>query len=85
MHAEEEPHLWVVGLGQLALPQEQLQIPPGHERQQHHGLLSVLCAHVTDGQQIPEGGEKHGLLSLIRGSRMSMMLMYMCGQEGGRV
>lgn len=29
---EQRPHLWVVGLSQLALPKEQLEIAPSHER-----------------------------------------------------
>lgn len=73
MYAAPQPHLWVVGLSQLALPQEQLEIPPSHERQQHHGLLSVLCAHMTYGQQISRVGntQKHrASLLLIRTCRL---------------
>lgn len=53
------PHLRVVSLGQLALAQEQFEVPPGHEGQQHHGLLSVLGAHVTDRQQVSEVRERN--------------------------
>lgn len=51
-------HLRVVGLGELALAQEQLEVPPGHEGQKHHGFLAVLRAHVTYGQQVPRGAEE---------------------------
>lgn len=53
-------HLRVVGLGQLALPQEELEVPPGHVGQQHHGLFPLLYAHVTDGKEIPGNSRNDG-------------------------
>lgn len=71
-------HLRVVGLGELALAQEELEVPPGHEGQQHHGLLALLRAHVTDGQKVPggagdaEGEEEEKMLTRLRNTTSSM-------------
>lgn len=49
-----QTHLRIVGLSELALTKEELEIAPIHVGQQDHRPLSVFCAHVTDGQQVSE-------------------------------